>query len=140
MHKAGRKLLGNKSLNCVACHDYNGKTPQNNGIELMTTHQRLQPSWFYHFLYDPNVYRPRTVMPSSWSGNKGVDKSVFDGDTVRQIEAIWYFLSLGRSAPDPSGVENVETKLFVTDATPHLSRPQQCRRLSKALRSAFRKS
>jgi mono/diheme cytochrome c family protein len=116
MREAGRKLLGNKSLNCVACHDFNGKTPQNNGIELMTTHQRLQPSWFYHFLYDPNVYRPRTVMPSAWSGIKGADKSVFDGDTARQIEAIWYFLSLGRSAPDPSGVENVETKLYVTDA------------------------
>ena len=92
MRDAGRKLMGNKSLNCVACHDYNGKTPQNNGIELMTTHQRLQPSWFYHFLCDPNAYRPRIIMPTSWPGSKGVDKSVFDGDTHRQIEAIWYFL------------------------------------------------
>ena len=117
MREAGRKLLGNKSLNCVACHDFNGKTPQNNGIELMTTQQRLQPSWFYHFLCDPNAFRPRIVMPSSWSAGKGADKSVLDGDAVRQIEAIWYFLSLGTSAPNPSGVDNIETKLFVTDAT-----------------------
>jgi mono/diheme cytochrome c family protein len=117
MREAGRKLLGNKSLNCVSCHNFNGKTPQNNGIELMTTPQRLQPSWFYHFLCDPNAFRPRIIMPTSWPGPKGVDKSVFEGDTARQIEAIWYYLSLGTSAPNPSGVENVETKLFVTDAT-----------------------
>lgn len=116
MRDAGRKLMGNQSLNCVACHNYNGKTPQNNGIELMTTHQRLQPSWFYHFLCNPNAYRPRVVMPTAWPGGKAVDKSVLDGDTDRQIEAIWYFLSLGTSAPDPSGVQPIETKLVVTDA------------------------
>ena len=117
MRDAGRKLLGNKSLNCVTCHNYNGKTPQNNGIELMTTHQRLQPSWFYHFLCNPNAFRPRTVMPTSWPDGQAVDKSVLNGDTLRQIEAIWYFLSLGTSAPNPSGIETSDTKLVVTDAT-----------------------
>ncbi len=117
MREAGRKLLGNKSLNCVACHNFNGKTPQNNGIEMLTTTQRLQPSWFYHFLCNPNAFRPRTVMPAAWPDGQGVDKAVFNGDSHRQIEAIWYFLSLGTSAPNPSGVENVETKLLVTDAT-----------------------
>jgi mono/diheme cytochrome c family protein len=117
MREAGRKLLGNKSLNCVICHNFNGKTPQYNGIELLTTTQRLQPSWFYHYLCNPNTFRPRTVMPTSWPDGQAVDKSVLNGDTHRQIEAIWYFLSLGTSAPNPSGVENIETKLFVTDAT-----------------------
>ncbi len=116
LRDAGRKLLGNQSLNCVACHNYNGKTPQNNGLELMTTTERLTPSWFYHFLCNPNGYRPRTVMPAAWPGGKAVDKSILDGDTHRQIEAIWYFLSLGTSAPDPSGVQAIETKLLVTDA------------------------
>lgn len=115
MREAGRKLLGNKSLNCVICHNFNGKTPQYNGIELLTTTQRLQPSWFYHYLCNPNTFRPRTVMPTSWPDGNAVDKSVLNGDTHRQIEAIWYFLSLGTSAPNPSGVENVETKLYVTD-------------------------
>ncbi len=117
MREAGRKLLGNKSLNCVICHNFNGKTSQNNGIELLTSNQRLQPSWFYHYLCNPNTFRPRTVMPTSWPDGQAADKSVLNGDTHRQIEAIWYFLSLGTSAPNPSGVETIETKLFVTGAT-----------------------
>ena len=117
LREAGRKLLGNKSLNCVACHNFNGKTPQNNGIELLTSYQRLQPGWFYHFLCNPNAYRPRIVMPVAWPNGKAVDKTVLDGDTDRQIEAIWYFLSLGTSAPDPAGVQAIETKLVVTQAT-----------------------
>ena len=117
LRDAGRHLLGNKSLNCVACHNFNGKSPQNNGLELMTSYQRLKPSWFYHFLRDPNAYRPRTVMPVAWPGGKAVDPTVLHGDTDRQIEAIWYFLSLGTSAPTPAGIDAAETKLDVTDAT-----------------------
>lgn len=116
MRDAGRKLLGNTSLNCVACHNFNGKTPQNNGIEMLTSFQRLRPSWFYRFLVNPNAFRPRTVMPVAWPGGVAADQSILGGDTHRQIEAIWYFLSLGTSAPDPAGVTNVETKLAVSDA------------------------
>jgi mono/diheme cytochrome c family protein len=115
--EAGKKLLGSTSLNCVACHNFNAKTPQNNGIELMTTHQRIKPSWFYHFLCNPNNYRPRIVMPTAWPDGKAVDKTVLEGDTQRQIEAIWYYLSLGRSAPDPAGVQPIESKILVTDQT-----------------------
>jgi mono/diheme cytochrome c family protein len=115
LREAGKKLLGNTSLNCVACHNFNGKTPQNNGIELMTTHQRLKPSWFYQFLCAPNNYRPRIVMPVAWPDGKAVDKTVLDGDTHRQIEAIWYYLSLGRSAADPAGVQSQQTRLLATD-------------------------
>src|SRR5208282_2479935 len=92
LRDAGRKLLGDKSLYCIACHNFNGKTPQNNGIELMSSYQRLKPSWFYHFLRNPNAYRPRIVMPVAWPGGKAVDKTILNGDTDRQIEAIWYFL------------------------------------------------
>jgi mono/diheme cytochrome c family protein len=117
LREAGRKLMGSASLNCVACHNFNGKTPQNNGIELMTSHERLKPSWFYHFVTKPNVYRPRIVMPVAWPNGVAVDKSVLNGDTQQQVEAIWYFLSLGRSAPDPAGVQPQETKILVTDST-----------------------
>jgi mono/diheme cytochrome c family protein len=117
MREAGRKLLGNTSLGCVACHNFNGKTPQNNGIELMSSHERLKPSWFHQFLRNPNAFRPRTVMPAAWAGGKAADKSVLGGDTDRQIEAIWYYLSLGTSAADPAGVQPSDTKLLVTDST-----------------------
>jgi mono/diheme cytochrome c family protein len=115
MREAGRKLLGNTSLNCVACHAFNGKAAPNEGIELMTSFERLQPSWFAHFLRNPNAFRPRTVMPAAWPGGIAVDKSILNGDTDRQIEAIWYYLSLGTSAADPAGVQTPETKLAVAD-------------------------
>ena len=118
MRDAGRELLGDKGLYCVACHNFNGKaSPNFKGIDLMTSFQRLKPSWFYHFLRNPNSFRPRIVMPAAWAGGKAADKSVLGGDTDRQIEAIWYYLSLGTSAADPAGVQSADTKLFVTEAT-----------------------
>ena len=116
MRAAGRELVGDKGLNCVACHTFNGKKPSKAGIELLTTNERLQPDWFYHFVRDPSAFRPRTIMPTSWPEGKAVHDRILKGDTDRQIEAIWYYLSLGTSAPDPSGVRGTETKLTVTDS------------------------
>ncbi|HZZ79040.1 MAG TPA: c-type cytochrome [Gemmataceae bacterium] len=114
---AGREMLGNKALNCIACHTFNGKASNFKGIDLMISYQRLQPSWFYHYLRDPNAFRPRTIMPTSWPDGQAMLKTVLDGKTDRQIEAIWYYLSLGTSAADPPGIQNVATKIAVTDAT-----------------------
>lgn len=117
MRAAGRELVGDKGLNCVACHTFNGKKPSKAGIELLTANERLQPDWFYHFLRDPSAFRRRTIMPTAWPGGKASYDTILNGDTKRQIEAIWYYLSLGTSAQDPSGVRGAETKLTVTDTT-----------------------
>jgi mono/diheme cytochrome c family protein len=117
MRASGREMLGNKALNCIACHTFNGKSSNFKGIDLMISYQRLQPSWFYHYLRDPNAFRPRTIMPTSWPDGQAMLKTVLNGQTDRQIEAIWYYLSLGTSAADPAGIQNVATKLAVTDST-----------------------
>ena len=117
MRVAGRELVGDQGLNCIACHNFNGKTSGKAGIELLTSTERIQPAWFAHFLRQPNTFRTRTVMPTSWPGGQAVQKNILNGDTDRQIEAIWYYLSLGTSAPEPSGIRTVETLLSVTDAT-----------------------
>lgn len=117
LRAGGRELVGDKGLNCAACHTFNGKRPGKAGIEMLTFTERLQPSWFYHFVRDPNAFRPRIVMPTSWPGGKAVHDGILKGDTDTQIQAIWYYLSLGTSAQDPSGVRGAETKLLVTDAT-----------------------
>ena len=118
LRAAGRELLGTKGLSCIACHNFNGKpSPTNKGMDLMTSYQRLTPSWFYHFVREPNVHRPRIVMPVSWPGGVAVLKSVLDGDTNSQINAIWYYLSLGTSAQDPPGIQSIDTKIQVTDTT-----------------------
>ncbi len=122
LRAAGRQMLGSQGLYCVACHNFNGKpSPNNKGMDLMTSFQRLKPSWFYHFMVDPAKYRPRIVMPASWPGGTAIMKTVLDGDTHSQINAIWYYLSLGTSAADPAGIQTVETKLAVSD-TPRVYR------------------
>lgn len=118
LRAGGRELLGDKGLNCVACHNFNGKpSPINKGMDLMTTYQRLQPAWFNNFVRKPGAYRPRIVMPYSWPDGIAAHKTILDGDTELQIEAIWYYLSLGTSAADPSGIRRLDTKLAVGDAT-----------------------
>jgi mono/diheme cytochrome c family protein len=117
MRAAGRELLGNKGFNCITCHTFNGKSSNFKGIDLMVSYQRLQPGWFHHYLIDPGVYRPRTIMPTSWPDGKSLLKNVLNGNTDRQIEAIWYYLSLGTSASDPSGISTTATKLTAAEAT-----------------------
>jgi mono/diheme cytochrome c family protein len=113
---AGRELLGDKGANCVACHRFNGKAANvNQGIDLLTSYERLQPEWFYRYVRNPGSFRPRTVMPTAWPDGKAIYTHILDGDTDRQIEAIWYYLSLGTSAADPSGVRAQNTKLQVSD-------------------------
>ncbi len=114
LRPAGRELLGDKGLNCIACHNFNGKpAPVNKGIDLMTTFQRLQPGWFNSFVRNPGSLRPRIVMPTAWPNGVAAHKTILDGDTDLQIQAIWYYLSLGTSAADPSGIRNISTKLTV---------------------------
>jgi mono/diheme cytochrome c family protein len=113
----GRELVGDKGLNCAACHTFNGKKPGKAGIDLLTFTERLQPDWFYHFVRNPSAFRRGIVMPTAWPGGKAVHDTILKGDTDTQILAIWYYLSLGTSAQDPSGVRGTETKLAVTDTT-----------------------
>jgi mono/diheme cytochrome c family protein len=115
MRAAGRDLVGDKGLGCVACHTFNGKAAGKHGIELLTTTERLRPEWFYHFMQNPSAFRPGVVMPTSWPNGKAMQTEILAGDTHRQLEAIWYYLSLGTSAQPPSGVQNPETLLTVTD-------------------------
>lgn len=112
----GRELLGDKGANCVACHSFNGKAANvNQGIDLLTSYERLLPEWFHRYLINPRAFRPRTVMPSAWPDGVAAFDKILEGNTDRQIEAIWYYLSLGTSAADPSGVRAVSTKIQVGD-------------------------
>ncbi len=116
LRAAGRELLGDKGANCVACHTFNGKAAQvNQGIDLLTSYERLQPAWFNRYLRAPSAFRPRTVMPTAWPDGQAAFTTILDGDTDRQIQSIWYYLSLGTSAADPSGVRAVNTKIVVDE-------------------------
>lgn len=114
---AGRTLAGNKGLACVACHDFNGKpSPVFGGVDLITSPDRLQYDWFARFLIEPEKYRPGVVMPKSWAG--GVPSSdLLEASTEAQIQALWHYLRLGRSAADPSGIRVERAQLDVGEKT-----------------------
>ena len=116
MNNGGHLLLGDTGLSCISCHNYNGKeSPGMKGLDLMTSYQRLQPSWFHQFMLNPAGSRPGIIMPNYWPGGKALQTDILDGDTELQLQALWHQLSLGRSARDPSGLKSSATKLLVTD-------------------------
>lgn len=118
MRDAAHGMLGDQGMNCIACHNYNGKeSPGMKGIDLMTSYERLQPTWFYRYMLEPNAFRPGIIMPSYWPKGQAARKDILDGDTEQQIRALWDNFSLGRSARDPSGLRNEPSKLVVTDRT-----------------------
>lgn len=111
----GRKLLGTTGGACVSCHNFNGRESLTyQGPDLITTYERLQPDWFARFLISPQTYRPGIVMPESWPGGVSVHADL-DGSTEAQLSALWYFLSLGTSAPEPDGLRSIRNDLVVTD-------------------------
>ncbi len=116
MRDGALELLGDKGLNCIACHNYNGKqSPGMKGLDLMTSYQRLQPAWFHSYMINPAAFRPGIIMPSYWPAGKATQTEILGGDTDRQLRALWDNFSLGRSARDPSGLRAEPSELKVTD-------------------------
>lgn len=113
---AALTLLGDKGLACISCHNYNGKeSPGFKGLDLMTSHQRLRPEWFYHFMLSPATHRPGILMPTYWPDGQAVQTELLGGDTDRQLAALWHKFSLGRTARDPSGLRSQPAILEVAD-------------------------
>lgn len=112
----GHLLLGTEGLNCISCHNYNGKeSPGMKGLDLITTYQRLQSGWFYRFMQNPGAHRPGIIMPNYFPDGKAVQTDILGGDTHEQLRALWYQFSLGRSARDPKGLQSKPNRLVVTD-------------------------
>lgn len=112
----GLKLLGDKGLNCIACHNFNGKDgPGMKGLDIMTSYQRLQPAWFSNYMQNPAAFRPGIIMPSYWPNGKAVQTGILGGDTNQQLRVLWNYFSLGRSAGDPSGLRSEPSNLAVSD-------------------------
>jgi mono/diheme cytochrome c family protein len=114
--EAGHALLGADTLGCINCHAFNGKpSPGFSGLDLITSIERLRPEWFSRFLVEPQHLRPGILMPQAWPGGIASRTDILDGDTKAQLEAIWFFLSQGRSAQDPQGIHSEPTILKVED-------------------------
>lgn len=116
VRNAAHQLLGDTGLNCIACHNFNGKdSPGMKGLDVMTSYQRLQPAWFYQFMKNPAAFRPGIIMPSYWPDGIAVQTEILDGDADEHLKALWHFMSLGHSARDPSGLRVLPSILEATD-------------------------
>jgi len=100
--EAGRKLLGtNGGVNCVTCHNWgHQKSLGIPALDLSSLDERLQPSWFRRYLLNPAKYRPGTLMPSFWPEGHASVMAVLNGDSERQIGAIWNFIKKGEGLPE----------------------------------------
>lgn len=103
--KAGHELVGENNLACNSCHTFFGeKTTTLDGLDLTSMWERLQEGWFHRYLRNPQEFHPTTIMPGFWPGGKSVRPEVMGGDTDKQIDAIWQYLSKGQEARRPAGV------------------------------------
>jgi len=103
--KYGRLLVGSKGLSCISCHRFGSYDSL--GIQAMDLTQmtkRLRDDWFHRYLVNPTSLRPGTRMPSFWPEGKSLRDDVLEGDTERQIQAIWTYLSQSGDAGIPHGL------------------------------------
>ncbi|HAM73979.1 MAG TPA: hypothetical protein DCM86_20330 [Verrucomicrobiales bacterium] len=103
----GRKLLGKVGgFSCVSCHGVNAMPAlevfESEGINLALTGSRIRREYFQRWMRLPLAVDPSTKMPAYFDeeGHSPLTE-VFEGDALRQLEAIWEFLKLGEKMTPP---------------------------------------
>ena len=103
----GRELMGVNGLGCVTCHDLDGHRSLGiPAVDLANVPRRLQPEWFMKYMLDPASLRPQTRMPDFFDGNKSLSSTLFKGDAVKQVEALWIYLKEVKETRLPEGMED----------------------------------
>jgi hypothetical protein len=111
-----RTLVGATSLGCIKCHRFAGHQAEGiQAIDLTVMPKRLRRGWFHRYLLNPQAIRPGTRMPAAWPDRKTFYTDILDGDTTKQIEAIWLYLSDGAQAQVPAGMNPQFIPLTPTD-------------------------
>lgn len=120
----GQRLAGSRGgLNCVACHTFRLESAAPiKALDLTTMADRLQENWFHHYLRDPHRFQPLTIMPSFWPNGEATLKTVLNGNTSQQIDALWQYLSYGRNVRAPAGIVLEPLPLVVKDEAVMLRR------------------
>jgi len=111
--KAGGTLVGTSGYTCIVCHSF-GKYPSLGipAIDLATMTRRLRPDWFGRYVVEPQSLRPGTRMPSFWPQGQAANRDILGGDTAKQIEAIWMYLSKGAEADPPPGLIQAKMEII----------------------------
>jgi len=103
---AGRYMVGGKAFSCIKCHNFAGNKAQGiQSIDLTTMTKRLREDWFQRYMSDPQTYRPGTRMPSAWpKGKQSLLTNFFEGNSEKQIRAVWTYLADAGKAALPEGL------------------------------------
>jgi hypothetical protein len=113
---AGRFLVGDKALSCIKCHNFGQYAATGiQAADLTKMTQRLREDWFHRYMVNPQQYRPGTRMPSAWPNGRSVVPAVLEGNTAKQLGAIWKYLSDGNNAPVPTGLISDPIELVPKD-------------------------
>ncbi len=113
----GRYFAGEDGLSCIKCHTFGKyKATGIQAIDLTTMGERLNRDWFRAYMLKPSKFRRGTRMPESWPGGKSFFPDILEGDTNKQIDAIWEFLADGKKAAKPKGLIRSKMELKAVDA------------------------
>jgi cbb3-type cytochrome oxidase cytochrome c subunit len=104
---AGPSIAGFQGYGCVSCHVWDGQMlagpdPGAVGTDLTRVTGRIRRDWFDRFLEGPARFHPSTPMPTIFQkGQQSQLRSILDGDSGKQKEALWSYFALGKKAPTP---------------------------------------
>ena len=123
MKNTGHEMAGTGGLNCIACHTFQQKRAATMpAVDLTEMAERLHKDWFYYYMRDPQRFSTNTIMPSFWPGGRAIRKDIIDGDTDKQIQALWRYLMDGRQARTPRGLIREPIELVAADEAVMLRR------------------
>jgi mono/diheme cytochrome c family protein len=104
----GRKLVGKVGgFSCVSCHGVNTMPAlevfESEGINLALTGSRIRREYFDRWMRLPLAVDPQTKMPAYFDdeGHSPLTE-VFEGDAVKQLEALWQYIRMGEGMNPPS--------------------------------------
>jgi mono/diheme cytochrome c family protein len=103
----GRKLVSAAGgFSCIACHAVGELAAtqgfESAGINLAHTGERLLKSYFQRWIRNPLAIDPATKMPVYFDEQgRSPLTDIYDGDGLKQIDALWEYVRLGDKMPPP---------------------------------------
>lgn len=121
--EAGRQLVGSQGFACTKCHDLLGvASGGTRGPDLAGVPERINHDWFLRWMTDPQRMQPGTRMPTVFLEGRSPYGDILDGDSARQRDAIWAYLTASRELPYPDGLVPVEKAYFAESKRPLIVR------------------
>jgi len=102
MAATGQKLIGAAGgFSCVQCHAVGAAPPvapfEAPAANMKYIAERLRKDYYHRWMLNPIKVDPGTKMPAfADAEGKSAIRDVYEGDAVRQFEALWQFLLRGK--------------------------------------------